>query len=88
MVLVGTKADLGSDREVSREQMQALADKWKVPYYETSAKRNWGIDAVFEDIVRQMRAGGMGSGPPQASKRDRIRGRVKSSGEKDKCVLM
>ncbi|QRW03650.1 Ras-related protein RSR1 [Ceratobasidium sp. AG-Ba] len=58
MVLVGTKADLGPDREVSREQMQALADKWRVPYYETSAKRNWGVEAVFEDIVRQMRAGG------------------------------
>lgn len=88
MVLVGTKADLGPDREVSRETMQALADKWRVPYYETSAKRNWGINAVFEDIVRQMRAGGMGT--PSASSSSKGRGRkTKSSGGSDhKCVLM
>ncbi|KAG8688219.1 Ras- protein rsr1 [Ceratobasidium sp. 423] len=86
MVLVGTKADLASDREVSRETMQALADKWCIPYYETSAKRNWGISNVFEDIVRQMRAKGMDS-PPSGSK-NRARKRGTGGHEGNKCVLM
>ncbi|KAG9128396.1 Ras GTPase, partial [Ceratobasidium sp. 392] len=90
MVLVGTKADLSSDREVSREQIQALADRWKMPYYETSAKRNWNIDAVFEDIIRQMRAGGMGSSTPitTGSKRERIARLGRSSGGDKTCQLI
>jgi GTPase SAR1 family protein len=80
MVLVGTKADLGSEREVSRETMQALADKWRVPYYETSAKRNWGIASVFEDVVRQMRAGGLGTGPKHRAR--------KSKAGEHRCLLM
>ncbi|KAJ1307428.1 hypothetical protein OPQ81_001530 [Rhizoctonia solani] len=84
MVLVGTKADLASDREVSRETMQALADKWNIPYYETSAKRNWGVSNVFEDIVRQMKAKGMDT----PSTRSKSRGHRKATGGHDvtKCA--
>lgn len=88
MVLVGTKADLGPDREVSRETMQALADKWRVPYYETSAKRNWGVDAVFEDVVRQMRASGMGAPSAPSGSKGRGRKTKSSGGSEHKCVLM
>lgn len=55
MVIVGTKLDLRNEREVTRETIQELAARWGVPVYETSAKRNWQVSAVFEDLLRQMR---------------------------------
>jgi Fe2+ transport system protein B len=55
MVLVGTKRDLTSEREVSRSYIEELAARWKIPVYETSAKRGWDVSEAFEDLVRQMR---------------------------------
>jgi Fe2+ transport system protein B len=55
MVLVGTKLDLTSEREVSRTHIEELAARWKIPVYETSAKRNWDVSHAFEELVRQMR---------------------------------
>jgi GTPase SAR1 family protein len=55
MVLVGTKSDLTSEREVSRSCIEQVAAGWKIPLYETSAKRDWNVSQVFEDLVRQMR---------------------------------
>lgn len=56
IVVVGTKSDLASEREVHRSHIQALSHTWGLPFYETSAKRNWHVDDVFEDLVRQIRA--------------------------------
>jgi len=55
IVIVGTKLDLVAEREVHRNTIQSLASRWDLPFYETSAKRNWHVSAVFEDLVRQMR---------------------------------
>lgn len=55
MVLVGTKLDLTSEREVSRSHIEELSARWKIPVYETSAKRDWDVSHAFEDLVRQMR---------------------------------
>jgi len=55
IVVVGTKLDLNNEREVSRATIQELARRWNLPFYETSAKRNWHVSEVFEDLVRQMR---------------------------------
>lgn len=55
MVVVGTKLDLVTEREVSRLAIQDLSSQWGIPFYETSAKRNWHITEVFEDLLRQMR---------------------------------
>lgn len=54
-MIAGTKLDLVNEREVQRNTIQSLASRWDLPFYETSAKRNWHIDGVFEDLVRQMR---------------------------------
>lgn len=56
IVVVGTKLDLVNEREVNKTTMQALASRWNLPFYETSAKRNWHVNDVFEDLLRQMRA--------------------------------
>jgi len=54
-VIVGTKLDLVNEREVQRATIQNLSAKWGLPFYETSAKRNWHVADVFEDLLRQMR---------------------------------
>jgi len=55
MVVVGTKLDLFNEREVLPDKMQSLSDEWGVPFRKTSAKRNWHVTEVFEDLLRQMR---------------------------------
>ncbi|KAF9048492.1 small GTPase superfamily [Panaeolus papilionaceus] len=55
IVIVGTKLDLVNEREVQRATIQNLSAKWGLPFYETSAKRNWHVADVFEDLLRQMR---------------------------------
>ncbi|KAH9941350.1 small GTPase superfamily [Amylocystis lapponica] len=77
IVVVGTKMDLTHEREVSRAQIQELAVRWGLPFYETSAKRNWHVSEVFEDLVRQMRRSYANEPPPQKRKRKR-----------DPCVIM
>lgn len=42
------------EREVTRERIQELATEYTLPVYETSAKKNWHVDAVFEDLLQQM----------------------------------
>ena len=49
ILLIGNKADL--PRQVSREDAQALADKFNIKYYETSAKENENVSKAFEDLA-------------------------------------
>ena len=64
MVLVGNKIDLAntnspdnadgaSQRVVSVEQGREVAEKWGVPFVETSARRNINIDRVFELLLQE-----------------------------------
>ncbi|KAL5526048.1 hypothetical protein ACEPAG_7386 [Sanghuangporus baumii] len=55
IVVVGTKSDLTAERDVDKEIIAATAQRWGLPFYETSAKRNWHVNDVFEDLVRQLR---------------------------------
>ena len=52
-VLVGNKIDLEDDRQVSKEEADAIANQYGINYYETSAKANIGLQATFEDIFEQ-----------------------------------
>jgi len=51
MVLAGNKCDLVNDREVSTEDGQKVADQFGCPFFETSAKTNTNINALFERLV-------------------------------------
>jgi putative ribosome biogenesis GTPase RsgA len=84
MVLVGTKLDLTNEREVSSAHIEELAARWKIPVYETSAKRNWDVREAFEDLVRQMRDYYPIEDPRKKKRRkcrDRSRGR-------SPCIIM
>ncbi|KAI0313179.1 rap 1A [Amylostereum chailletii] len=55
IILVGTKLDLNLEREVPLSTIQEISARWDVPYFETSAKRNWHVQEAFLALVRQMR---------------------------------
>jgi small GTP-binding protein len=60
VVVVGTKADLlaaDGPRPVPREEAEAYAAQRRAPYYETSAKDNVNVSAVFEHIALSCLAG-------------------------------
>jgi len=52
MILIGNKADLREQREVTTEQGEKLAEKYQVKFYETSAKTKANIEESFFDLVR------------------------------------
>lgn len=54
MVLVGNKIDL-PHHEVDHELAQAYAKSHHMPYIETSAKINQGVDDAFYTLVREIR---------------------------------
>ncbi len=49
MVLIGNKIDL--QREVSTEEGKKLAEFYKIPYFEASAKENIGISEFMKQII-------------------------------------
>jgi GTPase KRas protein len=56
MVLVGNKCDLpAEEREVTPEEGREVAQKWSVPFFESSAKNHVNIDESFEQLVREIR---------------------------------
>lgn len=51
VVLVGNKCDLEDERVVSTERGKQLADQLGLEFFETSAKDNINVKAVFERLV-------------------------------------
>ncbi|XP_022221273.1 ras-related protein Ral-a-like [Drosophila obscura] len=53
-LLVGNKSDLKEERKVPLSECQAMAQKWRVPYVETSAKLHHNVNQIFLDLMRQI----------------------------------
>ncbi|XP_072035032.1 LOW QUALITY PROTEIN: ras-related protein Rap-2a-like [Amphiura filiformis] len=51
IVLVGNKADLEKERQVPSSEGMILAERWNVPFYETSAKSTQNVNEVFAECV-------------------------------------
>ena len=64
------------EREVSSEAIQELARQWGLPFFETSAKRGWHVNEVFNHLLSHMRRR-----YPRGSPKSRRRRR-------DQCVVM
>ncbi|KAM0748999.1 ras-2 [Meredithblackwellia eburnea MCA 4105] len=55
MVLVGNKSDLAVQRQVTREEGQALATSWgKTCFVESSARHNENVVKIFEAVVAEI----------------------------------
>lgn len=54
-MLVGNKCDKTYEREVSREEGQALARSFGCAFMETSAKTAQNVERLFTDLVRALR---------------------------------
>ena len=58
IVLAGNKVDLDAQRVIDRNQALKLAQQYKAPYFETSAKNNTNIEhlfiAIFDRMVEMM----------------------------------
>ncbi|ELK18045.1 Ras-related protein R-Ras2 [Pteropus alecto] len=52
MILIGNKADLDHQRQVTQEEGQQLARQLKVIYMEASAKIRMNVDQAFHELVR------------------------------------
>lgn len=51
MMLLGNKSDL-ADRQIAYEEGKAFADKFKMLYYETSAKEGTNVEIAFLDLIK------------------------------------
>ena len=52
--LVGNKIDMKESRVISNEEGKKIADEFKIPYFETSAKSNIGVEEVFTYLVKEV----------------------------------
>ncbi|KAG9511391.1 Ras-related protein Ral-A, partial [Fragariocoptes setiger] len=55
ILLVGNKADLEDRRTVSQEAAKDQAEQWNIGYVETSAKTRQNVDAVFLELMREIK---------------------------------
>ncbi|KAH9492413.1 hypothetical protein Btru_051049 [Bulinus truncatus] len=55
IVLVGNKKDLRLERVISEDDGKRLAESWKVPFLEASAKENSSVKDIFDTILNTMR---------------------------------
>ncbi|SGY68103.1 BQ5605_C004g02850 [Microbotryum silenes-dioicae] len=63
VVLVGNKADRANEREVGRDEGQALAKKLGCEFVETSAKTRLNLELAYYTVVRMIRAQREGTTP-------------------------
>ena len=56
-ILIGNKADMEQERQVSHEEGQNLANEFETPmkFFETSAKQNTNVDACFTAIATEVK---------------------------------
>lgn len=64
MILVGNKADLEHQRQISQNDGQQLARTLKVQYMEASAKIRQNVDQSFHNLVRVIRKFQLEERPP------------------------
>jgi GTPase KRas protein len=68
MILVGNKADLVSEYQVHKDEIQMLSKKYGLKYVETSAKTRTNVDECFYELVREVRKF---RGPAVTQKKDK-----------------
>jgi GTPase KRas len=96
MVLVGLQADRESEREVTKEEGQAMAMGYGCPFLEASSKQGMNVKQAFHDVVREIRLyhkaqveNGWGDGLRKVPMIAVIKEEEEEGEEKgDRCVIM
>jgi GTPase SAR1 family protein len=65
-LLVGNKVDLGGQRAVSRGEGAALAERYQIPFFETSALEGTNVTEAFTAMAEAMVST---FGPPEEARR-------------------
>jgi small GTP-binding protein len=52
LMILGNKADIESERQVSEQELAAFASKYKAPYLITSAKTGKGVQGAFGQVSK------------------------------------
>ena len=52
--LIGNKIDLTDQRKISKEQGEELAEEFKIPFFEASAKSGKNVDEVFKALYNKI----------------------------------
>ncbi|XP_064416545.1 ras-related protein R-Ras [Latimeria chalumnae] len=83
MILVGNKADLDSQRQVSKEEAQSFTHENRIMYMEASAKIRLNVDEAFYELVRAIRKFQEQESPPTPTVNPK-----KSNSKSCPCVLL
>jgi Ras-related protein Rab-1A len=52
--LIGNKIDLTDNRKISKEKGEELAEEYKIPFFEASAKSGENVDEVFKALYKKI----------------------------------
>jgi len=97
ITVVGNKCDLEAERQVSREEGEALARQFGCKFIETSAKQRVNVDNAFYDLVREIKRynremSGYGGAPALGShapgQKEEIDNQGETAGCCSRCVVM
>ena len=54
MILCGNKCDMEKERNISKNEGENLANSYKIPFFECSAKENINIDEIFNTMAKNI----------------------------------
>ncbi len=52
--LIGNKIDLTDNRKISKEKGEELAEEYKIPFFEVSAKSGENVDEVYKALYKKI----------------------------------
>ena len=79
VILVGNKVDMESQREVSQQEAENLAQSWGIGYIETSAKTRVNVDEAYTKLLVEIIRSKQDSEQQPSKKKHK---------KKKKCVLL
>jgi len=94
VIVVGNKCDLEAERQVSKQEGEALARQFGCKFIETSAKSRINVEAAFFDLVREIRRYNRDTNPPSGNISSNSNGMKNETGYQEKqggccrCVVL